>query len=373
VIEAALKTNSKTLGELGEKLGGTWGRITLAGSQILFAQLWLPVGVILVTQAMQAIFPNSEWWQCNINPTALFAFLGFGLAQVARNLGHAMWLAYASVSLLGVMSLCILIALMTDTSTEGDGGPGRIHTWDAIAGGSTRVDAEGNSRYAWYNIFSALGVFIYSCLPNCIVVETMAQMEHPEEMHKAAKISFAFYVLVYLLTGVVGCLYWGGDVALPMTNVMKNDIFGVTANLILVYCTLLDFVIGATTVNRFVQDLIDPDYDFAWNTKGTIKWFMYSLPASILSTLMALFIPKLESLTGILNSITGSTLQLTGIAVLLLLLKTEMVQAHRGLIVLVAVAGLFLTFVILASTFYFIANEDYRALPNETFWCDVVG
>jgi len=365
VIAYTLETKAKTLGELGRHLGGKWGEYVLAGSQILFSQLWLPVAVVLSVDAIQAVFPHNEWWQCNVNPTLIFVIMGFFLANVARNLGHAQVLAYISVGLLFVMSFCLLLALMNTESTAGDGSKEKKNSWELSI-----FQGHHPERYAWYNVFSALGVFIYSCLPNCIIVETMATMKDPSEMQMAAKISFGFYISVYFLTGIIGCLYWGGDVALPMTSVMQDDFWGITANLILIYCTMLDFVLGATTVNRAVQRVLAPNYDYAWDTKGTVKWFLLTLPSTILSTLMALLIPKLESLTGLLNSVTGSTLQLTGIAVLVLCQSQLIDGTSKWPVGIVAFAGSFLTVVVFSSTIYFISETDYG---EGSFWCDVVG
>jgi len=209
-------------------------------------------------------------------------------------------------------------------------------------------------------------------MPNCVIVETMAEMEKPEDIKTAVKISFAFYVVCYLATGIGGCLAWGGDVAIPMTNVMQADFWGMTANFILVYCTMLDYVIGAVTVNRAVQRVWDPTYDYAWNVKGTLQWVYMSLPSTCLATAMALFIPRLESLTGLLNSVTGSTLQLTGVTTLIVISGVSAGKCNGHILAVGAtiVWGLILTICILASAVYFMSNEDYGA---GDFWCDVVG
>lgn len=72
---------------------------------------------------LQAAIPQSEWIQCNVNPTTILALSGFFLAQICRSLGHAQNLAYFSVALLVVMSICILVAVTTTESTKGDGSP----------------------------------------------------------------------------------------------------------------------------------------------------------------------------------------------------------------------------------------------------------
>lgn len=141
-------------------------------------------------------------------------------------------------------------------------------------------------------------------------------------------------------------------------------------NLILVYSTLLDFVIACTTVNRFVVAALRPGDVFDWSFARSLKWALLTAPVFLLAVAMALFIPRLDSLTGLLNSLTGTTLQLTGPALCVVVAKRQ--SAHEArLAKSLVVFGVALTVLIFSQTFYSIFwLTDYSA---GRFWCDVVG
>jgi len=82
---------------------------------------------------------------------------------------------------------------------------------------------------------------------------------------------------------------------------------------------------------------------------------------------MALFVPRLDSLTGLLNSVTGTTLQFTGPA---LCCAAAARPRPRAVVAAVAGLGVALTAVVFAQTVHSVARTDYRA---GRFWCEVVG
>ena len=47
-------------------------------------------------------------------------------------------------------------------------------------------------RYQWANIFSAMGTFVYSCLPSCIVVETMAALAPSDRKNMLLVVDLSF-------------------------------------------------------------------------------------------------------------------------------------------------------------------------------------
>ena len=106
-------------------------------------------------------------------------------------------------------------------------------------------------------------------------------------------------------------LRWGGDLAQPLA--VSNSVAGVFVKLVLIFGTLLDFVLASTTVNRWTMRLFDPEFDYKWTLKNGLQWAKVSLPSAIVAVCMALFIPRLASLTGLLNSIAGATVQITAI------------------------------------------------------------
>eukprot|EP00658_Telonema_sp_P-2_P040959 TRINITY_DN29292_c0_g1_i1.p1 TRINITY_DN29292_c0_g1~~TRINITY_DN29292_c0_g1_i1.p1 ORF type:complete len:195 (-),score=50.04 TRINITY_DN29292_c0_g1_i1:152-736(-) len=179
----------------------------------------------------------------------------------------------------------------------------------------------------------------------------------------------------YMITGIPCVLAWGGDVAIPITSVMTNDFSGVVAKIILIYSTLLDFVIASTTVNRWVMSMLFPKHNFSCNVPNAIRWALVCIPSATVATLMALFIPRLESLTGLLNSVTGSTVQITGITVLLLVTSNAAItgsfRPNRKLLIGALVVGLALTVTIFVETVYSVFW--LTSYSDGDFWCDVVG
>lgn len=96
-----------------------------------------------------------------------------------------------------------------------------------------------------------------------------------------------------------------------------------------------------------------------------MAWAALTAPVSLVAVAMALFVPRLDSLTGLLNSVTGTTLQFTGPA-----LCCYAAGRPRTVVAGVAVLGVALTACIFAQTLHSVATTDYRA---GRFWCEVVG
>ena len=76
---------------------------------------------------------------------------------------------------------------------------------------------------------------------------------------------------------------------------------------------MLDFVLASTTVNRWIVRRVDSQFDYRWTWRNARAWAKYSLPSSFLAVGMALLMPRLSSLTGLLNSVAGATLQITAL------------------------------------------------------------
>ena len=221
--------------------------------------------------------------------------------------------------------------------------------------------------------------------------------------------SFLAYIVIYLVAGVPLIARWGGDLPEPVTNVFSNSFAGVLVKLVLVAGTLLDFVLASTTVNRFVMRHVKPEFDYTWTLANAKTWATCSIPSSVLAVIMALFLPKLESLTGLLNSVAGATLQITAVPLALVLTDNEDVipmlpqpkfirnsalipdEVIGGYACFVctkygtygnalgcrfctaASYGLVFTLVVFIAACYDIGETNYMPVGNETFWCDVVG
>ena len=92
-----------------------------------------------------------------------------------------------------------------------------------------------------------------------------------------------------------------------------------------------------------------------------------TLPTLAFALVLALFVPKLDSLVGLLTSLCVPIAMLGGPA-LLLLLRAE---GRPAPLLLVAVAvGLALAVAILAETVASIATTDYAA---GDYWCTIIG
>lgn len=353
VVDAALECGARTLGDVGAHLGGTRGRFCLESSQLLFQQLFLPVAVVLSVDAVQAVARDVPWYACNVRVVALFAGVAFGISQAAKRLGHVVACAYLSVTGILLQTAALLsFCLWNDLPTGGGLAPYERWRWGPAG------DAP------WHAIGGALGVFVYSCLPACVVVETMAEMAEPERMRAALPLSYAFYIVAYLVSGIPVVLRWGSAVANPVNVYFRGaTLAALTVNGFLVYSTLLDFVIAATTVNRFVVKALAHRVDAE---KSALAWAAVTAPVSLVAVAFAIFVPRLDSLTGLLNSVTGTTLQFTGPA----LCGLAAGRRPRGPLAALAAGGFALAALVFAQTVHSVARTDYGA---GNFWCDVVG
>lgn len=101
------------------------------------------------------------------------------------------------------------------------------------------------------------------------------------------------------------------------------------------------------------------------------------IPSSAIAVLMALFVPRFESLTGILNSVAGATLQVTATPLCLYLSTNSAVKAMQdekgGMALLVGGMGIVFTAGVFTSAVYNIVTTSYTPGPGETYWCDLAG
>ena len=378
-VEAALLTESETFGELGFALCGSRGRLLFEGSQILFQQLFLPVAIVLCTGAAQSMLGAdaasdiTSFAACNGNMAVLFSVVGFALVQVSRQLESVVSLAYVSCALMLTMTAAMVIEVITHEAPVGvdqHGGP------ELFLGMGGHPD-----RYHWANVAGAIGVFVYSCLPSCIVVETMAALR-PEDRPRMARTvdaSFIVYSCIYLTAGLPAVLVWGGD--LPQPLLVSNSRWGMFVKFALVCGTMLDFVLASITVNRWLLRMLRPNFDYRWSFGNALTWARCSLPSGLAAVLMALAVPRLESLTGILNSVAGATLQLMAVPLCLGLTSNIEVQplrrwaggAGRWRLAMVVLFAMLFTVTVFSAALYTMAMTRYTPGANETFWCDLAG
>lgn len=255
VIHATRKTNAQTFGELGDYLWGNKGRFICEGSQILFQQLFLPVALVLSATTLQSLFS----YDCNGYAVMILVFIAMLLVQfLAQRIESTLILAYISVILIIIQTLTIIYSVLYNDEISDN--HHENHQNEQVEEEKEKDDNKmeffvgmGNhhERYQWHSIAGALGVFIYSCLPNCIIVETMASLpiKEKDKMEQAVNRSFCFYIFIYLLTGIPVLLSWGSEVSNPITLDMKNDWSGIVTKVILIYSTMLDFILASITVS----------------------------------------------------------------------------------------------------------------------------
>lgn len=387
-IAAALETQSQTFGDLGHALGGRGGRLLMEGAQLLNQQIFLPVAIILCAGAVQNLAGagNNDvgnavpFFTCNGTVALLFSAVGFGLVQISRQVEHTSVLAVSSSVLMLLMTLCIAIHVSVN--------PAPPYVIDNSAGeGSVDVElligmGHHPQRYEWFNIFSAIGDFVYSCVPSAIVVETMAALK-PEDrpkMKHAVDMTFATYIFIYILAGVPAAVAWGGDIPSPI-SFGNTTITGVVINLVLIFGTLLDFIFASIVVNRRVLRSFVPNFDYRWTFGNSLVWAFYCLPSISLAIGMALFIPKLDSLTTLLNSVAAATVQITAVPLLLYWTSNVDVQALKAkeggprelAFAAIICYGVMFSCVVFSPVIYSILHTAYIPGPSQSFWCDVVG
>ena len=209
-VAAARATRSETFGDLGAALLGRKGRVVFEGSQILFQQLFLPVAVVLCSGAVQSMLGGgntnagtgngggggegtpSPLASCNGNMVLLFAVLSWLLIQVSREIENITAIAYVSCALMLAMTVSIAVEVASsnnpqwgNATNQGQGqSPSQAthgeHAYELFVGVGDHSD-----RYQWANVLSAIGTFVYSCLPNCIAVETMAALRPRDKVRRA--------------------------------------------------------------------------------------------------------------------------------------------------------------------------------------------
>lgn len=396
------------------------GQFIFEGSQILFQQLFLPVAIVLCAGSVQSLAGgettsgeqgdgdvSSHFADCNGNVALLFTVVAFDLVQVSRQLESVTALAYVSSALNVLMTLAIAIEVCTQAAPATVAAPSSAdigaysglnntaYNSDTVApmaaaNGQERETASYElfvgmghhpARYHWSSILGALGTFVYSCLPSCIVVETMAALRPADRprMKLAVDASFVAYAWIYCVAGIPAVVRWGGDQPEPLA--LGRSPLAVFVKLALITGTGLDFVLASITVNRWAVRRMDPNFDYRWTRRNALLWAGYCLPSSLLAVAMALFVPRLESLTGLLNSLAGATLQVTATPLCLWLTSNAKVRAMqvreggaRGWrFASMAALGILFTLAVFLSACYNIATTCYIPGPGETFWCDLAG
>ncbi len=352
VMRVAVACRCETFSDLGYALGGAPGRIFLGGVQLLNNALFLPVALVLSMGALKelllAIFgcgiddtdagsgdadtgdSTCEWLECNVHLMLLTCVLAWPMLLFARDMAHLGGLAALSIFLIAVQTVLIIVFAASSEASPA------VNFTAAIPIGSNAAGAD-----QWHVIVAAISVYLYSFCPLFVAVEVAASMREPERIRHALILAYAFPCLcIYVPTGVAVAHYWGSEVPNPITLVLGRGVISAVANAMLLYSTLLDFVVSATTVNEAARHV------WAWAASGprvsiggaagrpavaaapldrslTLSslplWLLITLPALMFALGLSLFVPKLDSLVGLLTSLCVPAAMLFGPPGLLLI------------------------------------------------------
>jgi len=254
----------------------------------------------------------------------------------ARDMAHLGGLAAVSIFL-----ICVQTVLIIAFASSADASP-YVNFTRALPVGS---DVEGDGE--WHVVVAAVSVYLYSFCPLFVAVEVAASMHEPERIRHALILSYVFpCVCIYVPTGVAVVHYWGADVPNPITGALGRGAVSGAANAMLLYSTLLDFIVSATTVNEAARNLL------GWATRkpagsgghaqqaetlersltlATLpKWLAITMPALLFALGLALFVPKLDSLVGLLTSLCVPAAMLFGPPSLLL--RAYLTRGQRALL-----------------------------------------
>ena len=327
VMDVALAAGCTTFGELGRVLAGDVGGRTLEFIQMLNNALFLPVSLVIASGALQQVMLSAlrcetggtglrdgrasshacDLWDCNIFPLLCTCALAWPMLLFARNFGHLTGLAAVSIVLIVVQTAIILYYAATNAPD--------------FAAPHIRVLAFGSSHLPWEKLISALSIYLYSFCPMFVAVEVAAGMKQPERIRVALVVSYAFPALcVYCPTGVAVALLWGANVPNPVTSAMGTGILSGVTNGMLLYSTLLDFVVAATPVNGVAQRRLFPELsDVKMTTRSIPRWLLITLPSLACALGLAIFVPQLDSLVGLLTFLCVPLAMLFGPAGMMLL------------------------------------------------------
>lgn len=152
------------------------------------------------------------------------------------------------------------------------------------------------------------------------------------------------------------------------------------SNGILLFCTLLDFIIAATVLNNALLRRCYPgQYEaagylpFTW--ANALRWILIITPSLIFSLLLTLVVPKLESLVGLLTSLCVPCVMLSGPALLMihshtkarrLLRPPEDVSERTGLIPSKAAAEIVSTEQVGVGRIYELGTQDMEDSVHAT-------
>lgn len=323
----------QTMPELAEVVVGRVGYNAYQFLQIANQQLFLPCAMLFVIKALKQIVipPSSDGYVwpdrapgamgCNV--TWIFIVFAFALVgtNLQRRFGHAAGLCKLTC-VANVVQVALIVARVYLNPQDPSRKLSPADAWPDLA----LNDTPGTRAY-WADIFTAFSSFGYCYVPCFIATEAMQELESKTSVHSALWWSTLYMFVLYTIVGALPVIAWGWDREYEVLSELKGDIFGKTANFMLLLASAMDFLITGISLNQRFQESIDPNFNPQdWSAKACAKWFLYALPSFTITFLMLCFVPNLNSLVGLMTAFVVPFSQLLGPATLTL------VAARKGML-----------------------------------------
>ena len=348
ITRAALRhPEAKTLGDLGDALGGQRWRAALETFQMANMWLWLPVATIFMADSTRNVVVQLGWGEgettdaygflpegldCHLVWIAMILALELCVVQLFEHYRGCGWLAFITT---GMVATKIALFALDGVVTRQENGP-------LATEAKARLFGSPNAS-SWVEIFNALVVLVYSFCPVFVHVEIMDETVEGDraKYNQALGIATAMMASAYLLGGYVCIALGGWDTTYPITQPpSKPGEFGlsfepssITVNVFVIAATLLDYVIAHVAISKtllrrnphvnkdgsctILQNEIDSFF------ARRFRWFAWSLPPWILNAALALSIPVFSTLVSLLTGLVIPTAQIVLPALLALLVHVR--------------------------------------------------
>jgi hypothetical protein len=294
----------ETFSDLGECLMGKWGRKIFMTIQMANQIGFLPYALDLTVHSIQNIFPHNSFLSCNGTLMALVIGVCYILIQTSRDWKHFNWLAYV-IFFLTIVQAGIFASHAIENRGETYGPTGiAFFGQDFTLPDNCTLPSDNSpcltpSEFYTFNTFwTALGAIVFSFAPSFIVTELMSEMQNPgKDTKQALTIAFSFSTFMNEFMGFTYIMCLGYQVPMQVQNLLPlSSVKSIISQLIIIFAMILDFVISVLVINRQVVLHFYPNFDFKWTKANAITWAGATFVPMTLTFLLALFVPKFDSL-----------------------------------------------------------------------------
>ena len=355
IVRAALKCDAKTLGDVGESMGGSWGRFAAELGQIVNLAFYIPVALQLCGDTLTWLVSNMDTTQC----LGLWTFVIWAalllLLQFMHNLHHGKWLTVLSVSLLVIKCFVNLPIMFATESNPLSSAP---------------VQAFGNSAVpasTWDVYAGAISSIPFGVCPIFIVVEIMAEMKEPEKIVQSLYLAFAGMLVLYVVPTIIAVTQWGYNLNDPVTVGVSYSANSVAANLFVLFATFNDAFLSSATMFKFActrlpLSLKENDY----SVQGLVKWLILTVVYFAFALIVATCIPSFMTLVGLLTSLTVVLPNATVPACFIIVDRRRAQASTASFVVpiLVAIVGVGISAYILAGTIIDVTKIKFGSFEN---------